>query len=127
MAANLSIALNDQRQMDLVQSKVQELKDAVLKDAEEDTYAFGINVPELYSILGWDTRCHITDWADAGITRDAVLQKIYADLESEDVIITTGATYSGYEDLLEYVEDVFYVDMAYEYNEDVVFYLMRRR
>lgn len=46
------------------------------EDAREDTYAFGIDIPELYSILGWETRSYTTDWADVGITGDAIPNKI---------------------------------------------------
>lgn len=103
------------------------LRDQIKEDTEEDTYAFGIDIPELYSILGWETRCYTTDWADVFITQDAILSKIYGDLESEDTLITSKKTFERYADVAEYVTDLFYIDKAYTYNENVEFYLMKRK
>ena len=103
------------------------LRDQIREDAEEDTYAFGINIPELYSLLGWDTRSYTTDWADVFITRDLILDKIYRDLEAENAIITDKKTFDRYEDVKEYVSDRFYIDKTYSYNENVEFYLMKRK
>lgn len=103
------------------------LRDQVKEDAEEDTYAFGIDIPELYSILGWKTRCYTTDWADVFITKDAILSKIYGDLESEDTILTSKKTFERYQDVAEYVNSLFYIENTYSYNENVEFYLMKRK
>lgn len=103
------------------------LRDQVKEDVEEDTYAFGIDIPELYSILGWETRSYTTDWADVFITRDAILNKIYSDLESEDTLLTSKKTFERYQDVEEYVKELFYIDKAYTYNENVEFYLMKRK
>lgn len=103
------------------------LRDQIREDAEEDTYAFGIDIPELYSILGWKTRSYTTDWADVFITQDAILSKIYGDLEPEDTIITSKKTFERYEDVAEYVSDLFYIEKTYSYNENVEFYLMKRK
>lgn len=103
------------------------LRDQLKEDTEEDTYAFGIDIPELYSILGWETRSYTTDWADVFITREAVLNKIYGDLESEDIILTSKKTFEKYQDVAEYVNELFYIDKTYTYNENVAFYLMKRK
>lgn len=103
------------------------LRDQVREDAEENTYAFGINIPELYSLLGWETRSYTTDWADVFITRDVILNKIYHDLESEDCIITDMKTFERYKDVAEYVKERFYIDKTYPFNDNVEFYLMRRK
>ncbi len=103
------------------------LRDKVREDAEANTYAFGINIPELYSLLGWETRSYTTDWADVFITRDIILDKIYHDLESEDCIITDRKTFERYEDVAEYVNERFYIDRTYPFNDDVEFYLMKRK
>lgn len=103
------------------------LRDQIKEDVEEDTYAFGFNIPELYSILGWKTGSYTTDWADVFITQDAILNKIYSDLESEDTILTSKKTFERYQDVEEYVNDLFYIDKAYTYNENVEFYLMKRK
>lgn len=112
---------------DSSKQEILELRDQIREDAEEDTYAFGIDIPELYSILGWKTRSYTTDWADVFITRDAILSKIYGDLESEDTIITSKKTFERYEDVAEYVSSLFYIEETYSYNENVEFYLMKRK
>lgn len=103
------------------------LRDQIREDAREDTYAFGIDIPELYSILGWETRSYTTDWADAFITRDAILNKIYSDLESEDTVITSKKTFERYEDVAEYVNNLYRIEKTYPLNENVEFYLMKRK
>ena len=37
----------------------------------ENTYAFGIGVPEIYAILRWDTRCYTLDFADLSLRPEA--------------------------------------------------------
>lgn len=107
--------------------EILELRNEIREDAEVDTYAFGINIPELYSILGWKTRSFSTDWADIGIMREANMQKLYAGLESEDSIITDKKTFERNKEVAEYVQDLFYIDKVYTYNENVEFYLMKRK
>ncbi len=103
------------------------LRDQIREDAQEDTYAFGIDIPELYSILGWETRSYTTDWADVFITRDAILNKIYGDLESEDTVVTSKKTFERYEDVAEYVNTLYQIEKTYTLNENVEFYLMKRK
>ena len=121
----LSTALHNERGVD--RQEILALRDEIREDTEEDTYAFGVNIPELYSLLGWETRSYTTDWADVFITRKAVLDKIYGDLESEDVLITDMKTFERYEDVKEYVSERFYIEKTYTYNENVEFYLMKRK
>lgn len=109
------------------EQEILKLRDQVHEDAQEDTYAFGINIPELYSILGWETRSYTTDWADVFITREAILNKIYSDLESEDTIITSKKTFERYKDVAEYVNNLFYIEKTYTYSENVEFYLMKKK
>lgn len=104
-----------------------ELRNQIREEVEEDTYAFGINIPELYSLLGWETRSYTTDWADVFITRDAILAKIYRDLEMEDSIITDMKTFERYEDVAEYVNERFYMEKTYPFNDNVEFYLMKKK
>lgn len=45
----------------------------------ENTYAFGIGVTEIYSMLRWDTQCYTLDFSDLGIrpeTADTVIEDI---------------------------------------------------
>lgn len=121
----LGTSLNNKRGSS--REEILELRNEIREDAEVDTYAFGINIPELYSILGWKSRSYTTDWADVFITRDAILQKIYHDLESEESIITDKKTFERYEDVAEYVQNLYYVDKVYTYSENVEFYLMRKK
>lgn len=125
----LGNSLYTRRDMNLSQKEILELRDEIREDAKADTYAFGLNIPELYSILGWETRSYATDWASVAYMRDVTLQKqkIYSDLESEDTIITDMQIFDRYEDVAEYVENMFYIDKTYEYNDEVIFYLMRRK
>lgn len=122
---HLGIALYNDRGFS--RQQILELRDQIREDAEADTYAFGINIPELYSLLGWETRSYTTDWADVFITRDVILDKIYHDLESEDRIITDMKTFDRYEDVAAYVNDRFYVEKIYPYNDNVEFYLMKKK
>lgn len=117
------------KNMNLSQKGILELRDEIREDVEADTYAFGFNIPELYSILGWETRSYTTDWASLTFTNIGTLQKqkLYSDLESEDAIITDKQILSKDEDIAKYVDNLFYIDKSYEYNESVVFYLMRRK
>lgn len=103
------------------------LRDQIREDVQEDTYAFGIDIPELYSILGWKTRSYTTDWADAGITGDAIQNKIYSDLEYEDTIITSKSTLEKREEVAEYVYDRYRIEKTYFLNENVEFFLMKRK
>ncbi len=112
---------------DASRQEILKLRDQIREDAQEDTYAFGINIPELYSILGWETRSYTTDWADVFITRDAILNKLYDDLESEDTLITSKKTFERYKDVAEYVNNLYYIEKTYAYSENVEFYLMKKK
>ncbi|MBD5486912.1 MAG: hypothetical protein HDR18_15575 [Lachnospiraceae bacterium] len=103
------------------------LRDQIREDVQEDTYAFGIDIPELYSILGWKTRSYTTDWADASITGDAIPNKLYSDLEYEDTIITSQKTLERRKEVAEYVYDRYRIEKTYTLNENVEFYLMKRK
>ena len=64
--------------------------DAMIADigatVPEDTYAFGLMVPELYYTLGRDTRCHMTDWSDIN---DVNSEFALGGLEKEDAVFTS--------------------------------------
>ena len=52
----------------------QELNDFaahIAANIPENTYAFGIGVPEIYSILRWDTGCYTLDLADLSLRPEA--------------------------------------------------------
>lgn len=122
---HLGTSLYDRQGFD--KQEILELRDKIQEDAEVDTYAFGINIPELYSLLGWETRSYTTDWADVFITRDVILEKLYSDLENEESIITDMKTFERYQDVEEYVKNLFYVEKVYPYNENVKFFLMKKK
>ena len=45
-------------------SSLQDITSQIASTVSEDTLAFGLGVPELYSIMGWDTHAYLMDFAD---------------------------------------------------------------
>lgn len=39
----------------------------IVANVPENTYAFGIGIPELYAMLRWDTQCYTLDFADISV------------------------------------------------------------
>lgn len=50
----------------------------------ENTYAFGIGVPELYSMLRWDTQCYTLDFSDLSV-RPQVADYLIEDIKAKDL------------------------------------------
>lgn len=50
----------------------------------ENTYAFGIGVPEIYAILRWDTQCYTLDFADLSL-RPSVGDHVMDDIREKDL------------------------------------------
>ena len=127
--------LYDKEEKNISQEKILKLRDEIILDAESDTYALGVNIPELYSILGWNKRNYTTDWADVSIESSDILDKIYGDLENENSVITDKALFerANHQSIYEYLDEYFYVDKVYtywyneEYNETIEFYLWKRK
>lgn len=82
----------------------------------EDTYAFGIGVPELYSILGWDTQCYVIDFADMN---EWTTEYIVSQVDNESRIFTTKGIYESFE-LSE-----FSIVNTFEYNGNIFVYCVK--
>ena len=50
----------------------------------ENTYAFGIGVPEIYAILRWDTQCYTLDFADLSL-RPTAGDHVMDDIREKDL------------------------------------------
>lgn len=50
----------------------------------ENTYAFGIGVPEIYAILRWDTQCYTLDFADLSL-RPQAGDHVMDDIKSRNI------------------------------------------
>lgn len=50
----------------------------------ENTYAFGIGVPEIYAMLRWDTQCYTLDFADISVYPPAA-DHVIEDIKAKDV------------------------------------------
>ena len=50
----------------------------------ENTYAFGIGVPEIYAILRWDTQCYTLDFADLSL-RPSAGDHVMDDIREKDL------------------------------------------
>lgn len=57
---NLHIKQSTSWNMDSLNVMAEEIKNQVPKD----TYAYGMGIPIVYGLLGWDTQCPATDWPD---------------------------------------------------------------
>lgn len=58
-------------------SERNDFADRVEEVVPKDTFAFGASIPELYYQLGWDTGCHVMDWADLNDkSRDYIQKRI---------------------------------------------------
>lgn len=109
--------------------EILQLKAAIEESVEPDTYAFGYNVPELYSILGWDKGNYTIDWADEALAYEQIRDKIYHDLNSKKYVITDKEVIRRNEDIKKYMNQFYYIDQTFTYaqNEVVEFYLWRQR
>ena len=56
----------------------------IASNIPENTYAFGIGVTEIYSMLRWDTQCYTLDFSDAGI-RPQVADYVIEDIRRKDI------------------------------------------
>lgn len=56
----------------------------IASNIPENTYAFGIGVTEIYSMLRWDTQCYTLDFSDAGI-RPQVVDYVIEDIRRKDI------------------------------------------
>ena len=50
----------------------------------ENTYAFGIGVPEIYSMIRWDTGCYTLDFADLSV-RPSVADYVIQDIKEKEI------------------------------------------
>ena len=107
-----------------------ELRDRIAREVEPDTYAFGIDIPELYSVLGWNNRSHTSGWGEIGDVYGDRVAALYTDLEREDTLMTTSSTMSRWPEVSEYLRTKYYIAKIYTYQnnvDSVKFYLMKRR
>lgn len=89
------------------------------QDLPINTFAFGQGVPELYGLMGWDTRCHVIDFSDR---TELALQYVRDSLEQEEYFF---AFLQDAEFILEENPGVWYPYKQYEYAGDVYVYFRR--
>jgi hypothetical protein len=89
------------------------------QDLPINTFAFGQGVPELYGLMGWDTRCHVIDFSDR---TELALQYVRDSLEQEECFF---AFLQDAEFILEENPGVWYPYKQYEYAGDVYVYFRR--
>lgn len=109
-------AQNGSQDMESVYAFLEELK----KDVPINTFGFGQGVPELYSLMGWDTRCHVIDFSDR---TELSLQYVRDSLEQEDGFF---AFIQDAEFILEEQEGVWYKYKTYEYAGDEYGFFLRQ-
>ena len=102
--------------MSSVYAFLEELK----KDVPINTFGFGQGVPELYGLMGWDTRCHVIDFSDR---TELSLQYVRDSLEHETGFF---AFIQDAEFILEEQTGVWYAYKTYEYAGDEYAFFMRQ-
>lgn len=66
------------------QEEVHDFAANVAANIPENTYGFGIGVPEIYAILRWDTQCYTLDFADLSL-RPEVGDHVMDDIREKDL------------------------------------------
>lgn len=66
------------------EDKLSEFTAEIAASVPKDTYAFGISVPEIYAMLGWDTNCYTLDFTDISV-RPYVADWMLQDMQNKDV------------------------------------------
>ena len=56
----------------------------VAANIPENTYGFGIGVPEIYAMLRWDTQCYTLDFADLSL-RPEVGDHVMEDIQKKNL------------------------------------------
>lgn len=102
--------------MSSVYAFLEELK----KDVPINTFGFGQGVPELYGLMGWDTRCHVIDFSDR---TELSLQYVRDSLEHEQGFF---AFVQDAEFILEEQTGIWYAYKTYEYAGDEYAFFMRQ-
>lgn len=69
-------------------SEMEALLDDMRETIPEDTFAFGQGVHEIYSSLGWDTRCHIIDYSSLSNDPHAVTRLIVDISLQEECVVS---------------------------------------
>lgn len=90
------------------------------KDVPINTFGFGQGVPELYGLMGWDTRCHVIDFSDR---TELSLQYVRDSLEHEMGFF---AFIQDAEFILEEQQGVWYPYKTYEYAGDQYAFFLRQ-
>lgn len=57
-----------------------------------NTFAYGVGMPEAYMSLGWDTGCHMIDFADPNDYNNAYLEK---KISQQSAVLTTDANFAA--------------------------------
>lgn len=114
-------AMNERAQrgyqnMDSLYAFLEELK----LDVPINTFGFGQGVPELYGLMGWDTRCHVIDFSDR---TELALQYVRDSLEHEQGFF---AFIQDAEFILEEQQGVWYTYKTYEYAGDQYAFFLRQ-
>lgn len=62
--------------------------DSMKNTIPEDTFAFGQGIQEIYSSLGWDTKCHIIDYSSLSSNPHAIARLIVDSSLQEECVIS---------------------------------------
>ncbi len=65
-------------------SSLDEFTATIAAEVPKDTYAFGVSVAEIYSILGWNTGCFTLDFTDLSVYPEAA-DHIIEDLQTKNM------------------------------------------
>ena len=109
-------SLKGYQNMESLYAFLEELK----LDVPINTFGFGQGVPELYGLMGWDTRCHVIDFSDR---TELSLQYVRDSLEHEMGFF---AFIQDAEFILEEQQGIWYIYKTYEYAGDQYAFFLRQ-
>jgi len=64
-------------------SELQQFANTIAAEVPPNTYAFGVSVPEIYSLLHWNTNCYTLDFVDMSL-RPQVADYVLQDLQQKN-------------------------------------------
>lgn len=98
----------------------------------ENTYAFGIGVPEIYAILRWDTQCYTLDFADLSL-RPQAGDHVMDDIREKDLpsFLAGEGTMERMEkysnkDKYQWITDHYKVSQTFEFKGAVLRYYIKK-
>ena len=97
----------------------------------ENTFGFGIGVPELYSWLGWNTQFYSMDFADIPVAPE-VLDRLVVELQEKDVkqAVTSEHTLLSleklYTDTYQWFIDTYELDQSFDIRGESYKFFVRK-